>query len=101
VWRKWIALYNQNMLPLGVYRGELYDIGFDSPEGHVIQKDDRLYYAFYATNFRGPVPLKGLTAPRYHVRDYFNDRPLGEASPSHNQIALAFEHFVVLEATPA
>jgi alpha-galactosidase len=101
LWRKWIALYNQNMLPLGVYRGELYDIGFDSPEGHVIQKDDRLYYAFYATNFRGPVPLKGLTAPRYRVRDYFNDRPLGEASPSHNQIALAFEHFVVLEATPA
>jgi alpha-galactosidase len=101
LWRKWIALYNQNMLPLGVYRGELYDIGFDSPEGHVIQKDDRLYYAFYGTDFHGTVPLKGLMAPRYRVRDYFNDRALGEVSPSRNQIDLAFEHFVVLEAIPA
>jgi alpha-galactosidase len=89
------------MLPLGVYRGELYDIGFDSPEGHAIQMDDRLYYAFYGTDFRGTVPLKGLMAPRYRVRDYFNDRALGEVSPSRNQIDLAFEHFVVLEAIPA
>ena len=101
LWRKWIALYNQNMLPLGIYRGELYDIGFDSPEGHVIQKDDRLYYAFYGTDFRGEVPLKGLTAARYRVRDYFNDRALGEVSPSRNRIALAFEHSIVLEVVPA
>jgi alpha-galactosidase len=101
LWRKWIALYNQNMLPRGVYRGELYDIGFDSPEGHVIQKDDRLYYAFYGTDFRGAVPLKGLTAARYRVRDYFNDRALGEVTPTSNHITLAFEHFAVLEAVPA
>lgn len=101
LWRHWIGLYNQNMLPLGVYRGELYDIGFDSPEGHVIEKDNRLYYAFYGTAFRGEVPLRGLTAARYRVRDYFNDRALGEVTPAHPQVDLAFEHFVVLEAVPA
>ena len=25
----------------------LYDIGFDYPEGHVIKKDSSIYYAFY------------------------------------------------------
>ena len=101
LWRRWIGLYNRTMLPLGVYRGDLYDIGFDSPEGHVIEKDNRLYYAFYGTAFRGEVPLRGLTAARYRVRDYFNDLALGEVTPSHPQVSLAFEHFVVLEAVPA
>ena len=36
-WRRWIALYKQNMLPLGHYRGELYDIGFDRPEAHAAE----------------------------------------------------------------
>ena len=48
LWRKWIALYNERGLPRGTYRGELYDIGFDKPETHVVEKDGRLYYAFYA-----------------------------------------------------
>jgi alpha-galactosidase len=100
LWRRWIALYNQNMLPLGTYRGDLYDIGFDKPEGHVVEKGNRLYYAFYGSDFQGDVPLKGLTAGRYRVRDYFNDRALGEVTPSHNHISLAFEHFAVIEAVP-
>ena len=51
LWRRWIALYNELQLPRGMYRGELYDIGFDQPEAHVIEKDGRLYYAFYARDF--------------------------------------------------
>jgi alpha-galactosidase len=100
LWRRWIALYNQNMLPLGNYRGNLYDIGFDRPEGHVIEKDGRLFYAFYARDYEGEVPLRGLSAPRYRLRDYFNERELGEVSPSRNRVRLSFEHFLVLEATP-
>ena len=87
-------------MPVGIYRGELYDIGFDKPETHVVEKSGRLYYAFYGRNWRGAVALRGLTAARYRVRDYFNDRELGEVSSAQNVLQLAFERFMVLEAIP-
>jgi alpha-galactosidase len=101
IWRKWIALYNEHQLPLGTYRGELYDIGFDKPETHVIEKAGRFYYAFYGRNFSGPVPLRGLKSARYRVRDYYNERELGEVSGVNNSVHVAFNDFLVLEAVPA
>jgi alpha-galactosidase len=100
LWRKWITLYNQRQLPLGNYRGELYDIGFDKPETHAIEKSGTFYYAFYAHEFSGRVPLRGLSASRYRVRDYFNDRVVGEVSGTDNTLAVAFKDFLVLEAIP-
>jgi alpha-galactosidase len=99
LWRKWIALYNERALPQGSYRGELYDIGFDKPETHVVEKDGRFYYAFYAHEFSGAVTLRGLGAARYRVRDYFNERDLGEVGP-HNSLPLTFHRAVLLEAIP-
>jgi alpha-galactosidase len=102
IWRKWIAIYNDKQLPLGTYRGELYDIGFDKPETHVIEKAGRFYYAFYGRNFSGPVPLRGLKAGRrYHVRDYYNDRNSSAVSGENNQLQVAFDDFLVIEAVPA
>jgi alpha-galactosidase len=101
IWRKWISLYNQKQLPLGTYRGELYDIGFDRPETHVIEKAGHFYYAFYGRNFSGPVPLRGLKGGRYHVRDYYNDLELGEVTAKNNQLQVAFNDFLVIEAVPA
>ncbi|MGH8140567.1 MAG: glycoside hydrolase family 36 protein [Steroidobacteraceae bacterium] len=101
LWRKWITLYNERELPQGTYRGELYDIGFDRPETHVVEKSGRFYYAFYAREFSGAVPLRGLTAARYRVRDYFNDRQLGEVAGAQNRLQIAFHGFLVLEAIPA
>jgi alpha-galactosidase len=100
LWRKWIALYNERQLPLGTYRGELYDIGFDNPETHVVEKSGRLYYAFYAAEFSGQVPLRGLGAARYRVRDYFNDREMGEVTSAHDRLQIAFKDFLVLEVMP-
>jgi alpha-galactosidase len=100
IWRKWIGLYNDKQLPLGTYRGELYDIGFDKPETHVIEKAGRFYYAFYGRNFSGLVPLRGLKGGRYKVRDYYNERDLGEVSGKSNQLQIAFNDFLVLEAVP-
>ncbi|MBV8341550.1 MAG: alpha-galactosidase, partial [Gammaproteobacteria bacterium] len=101
LWRKWIALYNERLLPKGTYRGELYDIGFDRPEAHAIEKSGRLYYAFYARNWSGSVELRGLEHGRYRVRDYFNGRELGAVSAPRAALDVAFEHFLVLEAIPA
>jgi len=100
LWRKWIALYSERQLPLGTYRGELYDIGFDKPETHVVEKAGRFYYAFYAREFSGELPLRGLTDGRYRVRDYFNDRQLGEVSSTHNRLQTAFNGSLLLEAIP-
>jgi alpha-galactosidase len=100
LWRKWITLYNERQLPLGTYRGELYDIGFDKPETHVVEKDGRFYYAFYARDFNGPVPLRGLTGGRYRVRDYYSERDLGEVSGSPSTLQVTFSDFLVLEAVP-
>jgi alpha-galactosidase len=100
IWRKWIALYNELQLPLASYRGALYDIGFDKPETHVIEKAGRFYYAFYARDFSGPVPLRGLSGARYRVRDYYNDRDLGEVSGAAALLHVAFNDYLVLEARP-
>jgi alpha-galactosidase len=98
LWRKWIALYNERMLPKGTYRGELYDIGFDKPETHVVQTAAGLYYALYARSWSGPVTLRGLADGRYRLRDYFNGRELGEVTAPGASVPLAFERFLLLEA---
>jgi alpha-galactosidase len=100
-WRKWIGLYREKMLPMGRYRGELYDIGFDKPETHVVEKDGRIYYALYAKQWRGRVELRGLAAGTYRLRDYFNERELGAVSGAKPSLDLAFENFLMIEAIPA
>jgi alpha-galactosidase len=99
-WRKWIALYNEKRLPEGRYRGELYDIGFDKPEAHVVEKDGRCYFAFYADRWDGPVELRGLGQGRYRVADIWTNRTIGSASATANRLSVAFERFLLLEATP-
>jgi len=99
-WRKWIGIYKDKMLPKGQYRGELYDIGFDKPETHAVEKDGRMYFAFYAKEWSGQVELRGLGSGRYRVRDYVEDRDLGEVSAGSNKIKIGFEQALLLEAIP-
>jgi alpha-galactosidase len=99
-WRRWIGLYKEKMLPLGTYRGELYDIGFDKPETHVVEKSGRLYYALFGERWNGPVALRGLPGGQYRVRDYFNARDLGTVSGPDHQLPVTFERFLLLEAIP-
>jgi alpha-galactosidase len=99
-WRRWIALYNEKRLPEGRYMGALYDIGFDKPEAHVITKDGRCYYAFYAHRWDGPVELRGLGEGRYTVADYWTGRTIGSASAMASRLSVSFERFLLLEATP-
>jgi alpha-galactosidase len=100
LWRRWIALYNQKRLAEGRYLGGLYDIGFDKPEAHAVAKDGRLYYAFYAPRWNGPVELRGLGRGRYTVTDYWNNKTLGTVSASANRLPMSFERFLLLEAVP-
>ncbi|MBO9602796.1 MAG: alpha-galactosidase [Novosphingobium sp.] len=101
LWRHWIALYRRNMLSKGQYRGELYDIGFDRPEGHVVAADGKLHYAFYATEWDGPIELRGLAEGTYRLTNSFTGEPLGTATPTGNLIDAKFHGFLVIEAAPA
>lgn len=98
-WQRWTRIYKDKMLPKGVYRGELYDIGFDKPETHVVEKDGRLHYAFYASEWSGPVAFRGLAGGRrYQLRDYWNDRPLGTVTAGSNTLNVTFRGFLLIEA---
>jgi alpha-galactosidase len=99
-WRRWIALYKEKKLPEGRYVGGLYDIGFDKPEAHVVVKNDRSYYAFYARHWQGPIELRGLGEGRHAVTDYWTGKTIGVVSQAANRLSLSFENFLLLEVTP-
>ncbi|MDP9611348.1 MULTISPECIES: glycoside hydrolase family 36 protein [Streptomyces] len=100
LWRKWVNLYEENMLSTGEYRGELYDIGFDKPEAHVVAKGATLHYAFYAPRWDGPVELRGLERGRYRLTDPFTGASLGTVDARHNTVRLGFERFQLIIAEP-
>jgi len=71
VWKKWFSLYDEKMLSTGNYIGGLYDIGYSKPETHVIEKNGRMYYAFYADEWGGEIELEGLKNDKlYQVTEY-------------------------------
>ena len=98
LWRKWVGIYKQYMLPKGEYLGHLYDIGFDKPEAHAISRDGAMYYAFYADTFNGKVQLRGLGTGRYRARDLFNDVDLGVVDSRSNSVPARFERFLLIQA---
>ena len=100
LWRKWIDLYRANMLAKGNYLGGLYDIGFDKPESHAIEKDGALHYAFYADEWDGPLSLRGLGDGSYTLTDSFTSASLGIATRARNTIPAKFERFLLVRATP-
>lgn len=100
LWRKWVDLYRAHMLSKGTYLGGLYDIGFDKPEAHAIEKDGVLHYAFYAEKWDGPVTLRGLGKGRYALDDVFAGRSLGRASRDAATVPVTFERFLLVRATP-
>jgi len=99
-WRKWIGIYRDKMLANGVYRGELYDIAFDKPEGHVVEKEGRVYFAFFAPHWDGPVEIRGLGAGRWRLRDYVDGKDIGVVEGGRNRLTLRFERALLLEAVP-
>ncbi|MCD6115884.1 alpha-galactosidase [bacterium] len=99
-WSKWIEIYNKNELPKGEYLGELYDIGFDIPEAHVIKKGDTLFYAFYADKWNDLLELKGLKNKTYQVYDYVNNKDYGRVSGSEGKIRAEFRKYLLLKAVP-
>ncbi len=98
-WQKWFKLYNEKMLSKGNYLN-LYDIIYDKPESHVIQKDNNFYYAFYANKWQGQIELRGLDDKTYKVYDYVNQREMGTVTGTVGKIDAKFENHLLIECKP-
>lgn len=101
MFQKWVDIYKEKMLPKGVYRGKLYDIGFDKPETHAISKDGAMYYAFYDDNWTGTVELRGLEPGRqYEIKDYVKGKVLTTVNGPVAILEVDFKDHLLIEATP-
>ncbi|MCE4556987.1 alpha-galactosidase [Roseateles cellulosilyticus] len=99
-WRQWVQVYNRQRLAEGRYRGELYDLGFDKPETHVVERGGALHYAFYADAWDAPVTLRGLGSGRWTLRDAVTGESLGSVEAARPTLPLRFTHSRLVEARP-
>ncbi|MFA6677359.1 MAG: glycoside hydrolase family 36 protein [Bacteroidales bacterium] len=80
-WKHAFNLYDKYELSKGQYVPGYYDIGYDKPETHLIEKDGTLFYAFYSENYTGNIEFRGMKPnAKYQVYDYYNNKNLGEVS---------------------
>jgi len=100
-WQRWLALYDRYRLAEGEYRS-LYTVGYDFPEGHVIAKGDRLYFAFFSqrVEWRGCLELRGLLRRAYQVYDYERGINLGVVKGPTARLRTHFKHHLLLELSP-
>jgi alpha-galactosidase len=89
-WKKWIDIYNNHMLSKGKFL-DLYVYGYDVPEGYAIEKDGKMYYAFFtsdpAKSWQGDLQLRGLDPGSYHVVDYSEGKDLGTVQAGSDKVA--------------
>jgi alpha-galactosidase len=97
---KWVKIYKEKMLSRGKYLGDLYDIGFDRPEAHVIRKGDEMYYAFFARHWSGRIELRGLQDRGYHIVNYVDGNDLGSVRGPKASISATFNQHLLIEARP-
>ncbi len=102
LFKKWLALDKRTRLSEGTFRN-LYVHGFNNPEAYCIEKDGKLYYAFFTADpadvFHGPLELRGLGAHRYRVDDYVSGRHLGVVEGPQGRLEARFPGYLLLVAT--
>ncbi len=102
IWKKWTATYNSKMLSRGMFLN-LYSYGYDVPEGYAIEKDGKMYYAFFAPDpsvpWKGEVELRGLKPGKYRVVDYDQGKDLGTVDAASPKLAAEFTHHLLLEVS--
>lgn len=102
LWKTWIGLYDAKMLSRGTFRN-LYTIGYDLPEGYAIEKDGKMYYAFFVpksgTPWKGEVELRGLQPGKYRVLDYVNGKDFGSIDAASPKLPVEFQDHLLLEAS--
>lgn len=105
-WKKWIGIYNQKMLSKGTFL-DLYVYGYDVPEAYAIEKEGKMYYAFFApsdhASWKGEVELRGLKPGTYHVSEYDDGKDLGTIQAAGDlapKLSAEFKEHLLLEVSP-
>jgi alpha-galactosidase len=90
------------MLSKGTFLN-LYVYGYDSPEGYVISKDGKMYYAFFAPapvkSWKGDIELRGLPSGKSKVVDYENGKDLGIIDSQNPKLSVEFAEHLLLEVS--
>ena len=98
-----LKIYEEKDLAHGEYVPGLYDIGFDYPETHVITRNGKMYYAFYAQPGKPvtQVVLRGLEPGKtYKVEDYYRHLSWGEFTASEETaVPILVADFLLLEVS--
>ena len=102
LWRKWVQIYKQHMLPKGEYLGELVRHRLRQARGPRHREGRRdVLRVLRGQAGNGKVQLRGLGAGRYRVRDLFNEVDLGIVDAQSNTVQREFERFLLLRAERA
>lgn len=102
LWKKYFTVYEKEKPSEGHYLN-LYDIAYDTPEMHVLQKGSVLYYGIFTKgNFKGKITLKGLSPNvKYQVIDYVEGKVLySNISSENNGIDIEIDNSLLLKAVP-
>ncbi len=99
-WKKWFILYHDKMLSKETYLGNLYDIGYDKPETHVIVKEDTVYYAFYCEDWDGSIELRGLEEETAYIAfDYVLQNEIATFNGDNPVIEVKFKEYLLISVS--
>jgi len=101
-WKNGFTKYNELKLSSAEYLN-LYDIVFDKPEIHVVEKDDDMYYGIYADSVSSKknISLRGLKKGiNYSVYDYLHNKNLGTVNGNNPVINVDFGEYLLIRLKP-
>ena len=101
-WNRWFKDYTKLKLSSAEYVN-LYDLAYDSPEIHVIKKEDDIFYGIYADLWSktDTIELRGLKKDiNYSVIDYAHNRQLTTVNGSDPFINIGFRDYLLLWLRP-
>jgi alpha-galactosidase len=103
LYQRWFDLYHKYRLAEGEYV-DAYDLAFDRPETHLVRKDGRLYYAFFAGRleecYSGHVQLRLLSDQPHRLMNIVTGEELGVLRGPAAMLEVSFAGSLLLEATP-
>lgn len=105
IYDKWFSIYFNEMISKAEYLN-LYDMGFDYPETHVLRKElngkETYYYSFFAdeSEWSGNIEFRGLDENKnYVVYDYVNNKELGVLKGESPVMSLSFKNFLLVRCS--